>query len=219
VKSKIVPGLEEFLRVYPKMSISPSQDSCLVLSGMFDFSAHSENKPKIVDSYSLCIRVPLNFPETVPEVIETEGKIPRDGKHHVNPNNTLCLGTPLRLQWKLLGNKSLVGFANNCIIPYLYAISHKLIYGGEFIFGELAHGNKGIIVDYLDLFSLKEIIQVKQTLKLLGMKKRIANKKLCPCGCGRRFGICPFHNKVNKFREMASRSWFKARLEDVMGTK
>lgn len=219
MKPKVVLDLEEFLRVYPKMSISPSQDSFLVLSGIFDFSAYTENKPNIVDSYNLCIKVPPNFPETVPEVIEIGGKIPRDGKHHVNPNNTLCLGTPLRLQWKLLENKSLVGFASNCLVPYLYAISYKLIFGGEFIFGELAHGNKGIIADYLDLFSLKEIMQVKQTLKLLGIKKRLANKKLCPCGCGRRLGICPFHNGVNKFRKMAPRSWFKARLEDIMGAK
>ena len=71
-------------------------------------------------------------------------------------------------------------------MPYLYAVSKKLQYGGDFAFNELAHGELGIIADYCDLFGLKKREQVINVLELLGMKPRIANKKPCPCECGRR---------------------------------
>jgi hypothetical protein len=80
---------------------------------------------------------------------------------------------------------------------------------GEFPFGELAHGVRGIIEDYLDIFGLKTYNQVVNALVLLSMKKQRANKEPCPCGCGKRLGACPFHNKLNDYREMAETSWFK----------
>lgn len=94
------------------------------------------------------------------------------------------------------------------MVPYLFAVSNKIQSGGEFVFGELPHGKKGIIDDYLDLFGLKSHEQVLNTIILLGMKKRLANKKPCPCGCGKRLGVCSFNYKINQFRKMAPRSWF-----------
>ena len=70
------------------------------------------------------------------------------------PNATLCLGSPLRLLWKLSRRPSLPGFASSCLVPYLYAVSHKLQFGGELLFRELKHGAEGIVEDYLDLFGL-----------------------------------------------------------------
>jgi hypothetical protein len=84
------------------------------------------------------------------------------------------------------------------------------MHGGDFVFGELAHGDQGIVDDYSAMLGLKERHQVTQAIHLLGLKKRLANKKPCPCGCGKRLGSCPFHHKLNEFRKMAPVSWFKA---------
>ncbi len=194
------------------MSIAPSRGHETVLKGVFLFSAQPKGKREITDSYSLKIVIPFSFPKDIPKVTETGRKIPRDGKHHINPNDTLCLGAPLRLRRNLAQHPTLIGFVKICLLPYLYAVSHKLKYGGPLPFGELDHGEKGVILDYLNLFGLKKPEQVKQTLLLLGMKKRIANKKPCPCDCGKRLGVCYFHYKVNKFRNIAPRSWFKAHV-------
>ncbi len=172
--------------------------------------------PQIADSYELEIKIPFNFPRELPSVTEIAMRIPRDSDHHINHDGTLCLGSPLRLRWKMARNPSLIGFANECLVPYLYGISHKIIYR-RFPFGELDHGKPGVIADYLDLFGLKTEEQVKQALILLGMKKRQANKQACPCGCGERLRACKFHNKINKFREVADRSWFRSHLSK-MGT-
>lgn len=204
-----VLGLKQFLRDYPGMSIMPSRDTTTVVKGKFSFSAQPVNGVLINDSFYLEIVIPRAFPQEIPKVIELEGKIPRDGKYHVNHDNTLCLGSPLRLLQKIYEKPNLVGFSERCLVPYLYAVSHKLRTGGSFVFNELAHGEQGIIEDYLDLFGLKKHEQVIQTLALLGMKKRIANKSPCPCGCGLRLGKCKLHLTLNRYRNLASRSWFK----------
>jgi len=205
------PGLEEFLKDYPEMRIAPARNGSLILRGGFEFSVPRANRPHIADSYALKIEVPVSFPTVVPLVTETSNKISRDDKHHVNPDHTLCLGLPLRLLWKLKRAPTLVGFAEECLVPYLYSISHKLQYG-TFPFGELEHGKPGVISDYLDLFGLKSREQVLRALELLGMKKRLANKKPCPCGCGKRLGACRYHIKMAELRELASRPWFRQHL-------
>lgn len=204
-------SLSQFLHDYPGMSTAPcSLDTGVCLRGKFRFKAEVSGGDEIDDSYKLKIVVPEKFPQALPKVEETGGKIPRDGKFHVNPDGTLCLGSPLRLLRKVHSAPNLTGFTDKCLIPYLYAVSYKLMHGGDFVFGELAHGDQGIMEDYSVMLGLKERHQITRAIQLLGLKKRIANKKPCPCGCGKRLGTCPFHHKLNEFRKMAHVSWFKA---------
>ena len=203
-------GLSQFLNDYPGMSTTPFSSAGVRLRGKFRFMADVSGRDEIEDFYKLEIVVPEKFPRALPKVNETGGKIPRDGNFHVNPDGTLCLGSPLRLLRKVYSAPSLTGFADKCLVPYLYAVSYKLRHGGDFAFGELAHGDQGILDDYSVLIGLQEKHQIIQAMRLLGIKKRIANKKPCPCGCGKRLGRCPFHQKLNEFRKMAPLAWFKS---------
>lgn len=192
------------------MSIGPSRGPAVVLKGAFAFSAAPESGEKITDSYHLEIIVPAEFPKVLPTVREMDGKIPRDRKHHVNGDKSLCLGSPLRLRYLVSVKPTLSGFAESCLVPYLYGVSYKLQYGVEFPFGELAHGEAGIIEDYMEMFGLKSKSEVQYALELLGTKKRVANKQPCPCNCGQRLGGCRLHWALNGFRCLMARSWFKA---------
>lgn len=192
------------------MTIKPAMGSGLVMQGKFSFSAQRDGGVEVTDTYQLRIEVPQDFPCDLPKVSELESKIPRTKDYHVNPDATLCLGSPLRLLWKLSKKPTLSGFASNCLVPYLYAISHKLKFGGDLPFSELAHGRPGELQDYADLFSLERTEQAQRALRLLGMKKRLANKQPCPCDCGRSLGKCRFNRTMGKFRKLASRSWFRA---------
>jgi len=191
------------------MSTAPCSDAGMCLRGKFRFKANVSGSNEIEDFYKLEIVVSDKFPIALPKVKETGGKIPRDGNFHVNPDGTLCLGSPLRLLRKVHSAPNLTGFAGKCLVPYLYAVSYKLMHGGDFVFGELAHGDQGIVEDYSVMLGLKERHQVTQAIQLLRVKKRIANKRPCPCGCGKRLGTCPFHHTLNEFRKMAPVSWFK----------
>lgn len=205
-----VAGLREFLHDYPLMTVKPSAKSSVFLKGRFAFVAHSANNGEIADCFGLLIEVPKAFPKDLPTVTETDGKIPRMRDFHVNSDGSLCLGSPLRLLLKLSRAPTLNGFAENCLVPYLFAISHKLKNGGPMLFGELAHYTEGMLSDYVVLFGLNHAEQARYALKLLGMKKRRANKLRCPCGCGNRLGRCRFNARLREYRALASRSWFKS---------
>lgn len=202
-------GLHAFLIDYPMMAMRSVAGMGLVLEGTFEFAASHKDFPRIEDSYELTITVPSCFPRDLPRVTESGRRIPRDGNHHVNPDGTLCLGSRLRLLWVVSKAPTLVGFARNCLVPYLYSISHKLKFGGGFAFSELEHGSPGELKDYADLLGLKTPEQARQALRLLGLKKRHANKVPCPCGCKKRLGRCRFNFKIREFRQLAARSWFK----------
>ena len=197
--------LKQFLSDYPGMSTAPCTDAGIRLRGSFRFKANMLDMPdcqEIEDCYKLEIFIPDKFPQGIPNVKEIEGKIPKTLDFHTFPDGNFCLGSPLMLLTIICNDPGLINFTNKCLIPYLYAVSYKLKYGGEFILGELAHGHQGIVDDYSDMLELKERHQIEQAIRLLCIKKRIANKEPCPCGCGKKLGACPFHHKLNKFRKM-----------------
>jgi hypothetical protein len=202
-----------FLTDYPGMAIRPSGNTAFRLKGKFEFSAEHPVHGKVADAYQLQINIPAGFPRELPEVMETGGRIPRLGEYHVNGDGSLCLGSHLRLLIKLNATPTLSGFATSCLIPYLYAISLKLKNGGKLVFGELAHYGPGMLQDYAQLFMLGSTDQARYALSLLGMKKRIANKQPCPCGCSVRLGRCRFNRRLLPFRKLASRGWFRRQLK------
>lgn len=191
------------------MVVRPEPRPGLVLTGKFAFIGRSAKHGVVEDVFTLKILIPPGFPKDLPTVFETAGKIPRNGDFHVNPNGSLCLGSPLRLLWKLSRTPTLCGYAETCLVPYLFAVSHKLRNGGAMPFDELAHGTPGELADYADMFGLQSAEQAKRALEMLGMKKRRANKLPCPCGCGKRLGKCRFNERLKEFRALASRTWFR----------
>lgn len=205
-------GLDQFLTDYPKMAIRPCSDAYLRLKGTFGFAADHPVYGHVADAFSLQIDVPRAFPRELPEVTEIGGRIPREGEFHINGDGTLCLGSHLRLLLKLNEAPTLAGFTERCLVPYLYAISRKLTLGGKLVFGELAHYGPGMLQDYAQLFGLPTTDQARYALKLLGSKKRVANKLPCPCGCRLRLGRCRFNRRLLRFRKLASRGWFKRQL-------
>lgn len=211
-----IPGLGQFLADYPQMIFRPRAGKPPILRGRFAFSATDRDAGEIEDAFELEIEIPPAFPQDVPRVAEIAGRIPRVVDHHVYPHDgKLCLGSPLRLLQLLAEDPTLTGFARNCLVPYLFAQSQKLA-GGDFTFGELSHGLSGILDDYVALFGVKEFRQAVEALRLLGMKKRRANKLPCPCGCLKRLGRCRFNTKLAAFRKVASRPWFRAERESIL---
>jgi len=208
-------GLDMFLRTYPSMAIRPSPKASIRVKGKFSFTAFHESCGQLADEFELEIVVPSRFPAELPVVTETAQRIPRRGEFHVNPDGSLCLGSHLRLRIKVSQNRTLSAFVERCLVPYLYAISHKLKNGGPLPFGELAHAGPGLIQDYAELFGLSTSEQVKTALKLLTYKRRIANKKACPCGCKLRLGRCKFGRRLHRFRRYACRSWYKQELSQL----
>ena len=208
--------LYEFLRSQPKMKIQTAISDALIIKGDYSFKARRDREGiAIEDSYKLVIILNKQFPRELPIVKELGEKIPRNNDFHISSDGSLCLTSPLRILLSLNENPNLIHFSNVFIRPFLFSISCKLRYGADFMFGELDHGSEGLIEDYSDILGLSTKDQVIKAFELLGMKKRAANKRNCPCGCGKRLGKCSFRKKINNLRKKASNSWFRNHLNKL----
>lgn len=205
--------LDDFLDAQPFMSLQPSAGGTIVLEGNFSFSALLHGQPQVQDRYALRIVIPQKFPAELPEVSEIGNRIPRLADFHVNGDGTLCLGSALSLMVRLQENPTLMGFTSKCVMPYLYAMSLKLDHSIDFVFGELEHGTRGLVDDYRALFGLQREEQLFPALKCLLLKKRIANKRPCPCGCGMRLGKCRFNDRIKHFRKIFPKAWLREHLQ------
>lgn len=174
---------------------------------------------EVADVYELDLKVPEKFPKELPVATEVGGRVPRSPDNHVNPDGSLCLGSPLHLLVELSEDATLVGYFKHCLVPYLYALTRHLDGSEPWIFGELEHGDDGLYEDYAKLLGIKSPEQVRKTLKILSLQKRRANRKPCPCGCGRPVGGCRFNRRLAKLRRMAHRSWFREQLESLSVSK
>lgn len=210
-------GCSDFLDGYPEMTLRPTGNGGTRLSGLFRFSASCPGEATtIADQFRIAIEVPRGFPRDIPIVFETGGRIPRSPEFHVNADGSLCLGSPVRLLTIAAAHPTLLGFVDQVLVPFLFAVSKSLSTGCRFPFGELSHGTPGALADYQALFGLKTAQQVKLAIRALSVRKRIANKHPCPCGCGVRLGRCALRFKLNPLRMAASRAWFRRELGRVL---
>jgi hypothetical protein len=204
--------LDELLLRQPRLRIVPA-DADVVLAGTLEINAQILGRAGITDNYQVELRIPQNFPRRIPLVFETGGRIPR-AYHHLQ-NGSLCLGSETRLRLLLAEGLSLVGFVERCVVPYLYRFSYLKTHG-EAPFGDLEHGPEGIREDLRLLFGVDAISAVLPFVRLVGMEKRHANKKACPCGSGRRLGRC--HNRLaNRLRNRLGRYWFRVLQQQLLG--
>jgi len=188
----------------PGLRIVPAA-SDLVLAGRLAFTAQIPDKVQISDCYQIVLRIPETFPRKIPGIFETGGRIPRS-YHHLE-DGSLCLGSETRLRLMLLEGLSLVTFIERCLIPYLYRFSYLKTHG-EAPFGDLDHGLSGIREDLRQLLGAKRESEVLPFIRLLGMRKRHANKRRCPCGSADRVGRC-HHRQLNRLRKRLGRYWFR----------
>jgi len=196
-------GVDEALRQHPGLSISPDESAALVLAGTVVLNASAPGLEAISDSYQLSITIPKEFPRAYPRVRDIGHRIPR--QYHRLTDGSFCLGSPVRLRLLLADAPTIAGFIDKCVIPYLYGYSYFEKHG-RMPFGELAHGERGIIEDYQRLLHVSSIEGCASMLLLIGQKRRLANKQPCSCGSGIRLGRC--HNRTaNRMRIKLGRHW------------
>ena len=208
--------LDELLLRHPGLRIVPSRGDGLTLSGDIGFRLRGPSHGPIEDTYSVEFHVPPNFPEALPTAREMGGRIP--DTFHKLEGGWLCLGAPTALRMKLTLSPTLPTFVDEFVVPYLFGHSY-FVKHGAMPFGELAHGRKGILEYLAELFGGASSSRAYEFLRLGSMKRRDANKHLCPCRSGRRLGRC--HNRrVNHLRDRMGRRWLRdeyARIMDCIG--
>lgn len=202
-------GLDQLRDSHPGMVVRPGA-AALRLVGDFAFRADAGGTT-IQDCYELEILVPQDFPRELPRVFERGGRIP--ATFHTNPDGTLCLGSKLRLLRDLAEQPTLVGYANRCLIPYLFghACWQRT---GTLPWADLVHGPGGLIQDYREMFEVKDADAVVAILTALATRTRVANRLPCHCESGRRLGAC--HGPaLHPFRRQCSRKQFRLERDKI----
>jgi hypothetical protein len=206
-------GLEDFLAAHPGIRIAELNEAQLVLAGEYHLKAQLEGC-KIVDRiYQLKLVCPRDYPGKLPKVIDEEKYFPRNQDHHTYGDGSFCLGSELKIKSLLRADSSLTVFFEKIIDRFLYAVTHRIEFG-SFPYGELAHGEQGLVEDYGEMFGINGKVAVLRALQALGKRKRVSNKLPCPCGCGLRLGRCDSRLVLNEFRDVERRRWFRMHIHE-----
>lgn len=201
-----------FKEAHPELLLTHLPNCGLCIEGNLSFNAKKTGSDCIEDTYSIRCEVNAGFPREVPKAFETGGRI--QAGYHKFTDSSLCLGSPLRQRVILGRAPTLHGFIEVLLVPYLYNHSYFEQHG-RLPVGELSHGATGLIEDYEDLFKVTGARPCIEMLSLLGLKKRVANKRPCPCGSGLRLGRC--HNRVlNPLRKIDTRNYFRMLQTDLI---
>jgi hypothetical protein len=202
-------NIESLLDAWPTLRRLPvSKVKMVSVEGPMSFSMEPPGLPRIDDSYSIRIDIPLGQVGLAPFAYEVGRRIPQMSDNHVNPDGSLCLGSPWTVRRKMGNPASLLRFAEECVVPFLYAATWRELGNQGFPFSELRHGLGGLDDDYAEILGLKGRSRIDAALALLSIRPRLANKCPCPCGCGKRLGKCEYRNHLNKLRVGLPASFF-----------
>jgi len=204
-------GVRDFLAHHSTLRMTQLSDDFVELEGTYELYAQFGNGQIIDDVIDLKIVIPSNYPNDVPTVYEISNKFPRTPDFHTYKDGSLCLTSEVRLRMACFDNSKFEGFFASIVEPCLFSIAYKVKFGSA-PFGELKHGEDGLIDDYESLFGVTGKKSVMVGLKALGLKYREANKLKCPCCCGKRLGCCSLRFRLKSLRKLAKRKWFREHL-------
>jgi hypothetical protein len=186
---KLYEQYQDLYLSFPKFKLQKTGNGPWFIRGILSFTREYFGHP-ITDEYSVEIMIPQQYPDVLPKIFEVGHRIPRHFHHY--QDHSLCLGAPLEVKYKFRRDPTLLGFVNNCVIPYLYSFSYQTKFG-NLPFGELSHGGLGIFQYYQDLFDIKEPRRVLELIQVLA-DESIQDHVKCPCGSGKRIYSC--HGRI-----------------------
>lgn len=205
-------GLPELLRRYPELRLKPGAADTTVIIGTVRCYEIGPGNVEVDTSYRLELRIAADYPKTLPVVVETDGVIERS--FHRNEDWSLCLASPTRIRLAISRNPELAVFVDHFVIPYLYGHAFYR-QTGQMPFDELDHGAKGLEKDVLEVFEFPPRSDASAILRLAGLRKRDANKHLCPCNSGARLGKC-HSSKISRLRDELGRAWWSGQLKYLL---
>ena len=183
-QKEIREQFDELKKHYRELILEDDESGLWKIKGKLRFSA-SYNNEIIQDVFKVEIVLPVDYPESVPIVKETEGRIPAE--FHKYSDTSLCLGSPFNVKKKFQECPTLLWFVEDILVHYLFSFC---VYerSGVMPFGELSH-ERGMIDSYKELFGLETDMQTLQMLRLMAENK-YKGHLACPCESGERIRNC-----------------------------
>jgi len=162
-------------------------DDCAVISGLYCIRSLHEGE-EFSDTFEIHTIIYPDFPETLPIIKETGGKVRRLGFEHIYPDRVLCPEVDTRMKMDLDQSRSIIDYFEKFITPYFFSYLYYCKYR-KFPLGERAHGSEGILGLYCEIFDVKET-SVAKTLLQYVCGSAIKGHHTCPCMSGKRYRDC-----------------------------
>ena len=187
MKQELSAQIAELRESHKGLALVAETERETVLSGPLPFEASADGYASITASFEIDLLIPSLYPDDLPRVRETGGKI--DGSYeHVYTDGTSCLAVPIAKRLIFSRQPSLLGFVNNLVIPYFYGYCHWKEHG-EHPFGEQKHGVEGIVRHYVDTLELVDEVAALAVVLFL-FEYGYRGHHDCPCGSGLKVRKC-----------------------------
>ncbi len=141
------------------------------------------------DRYAINVRLPADYPRSIPSIWETAGRIERNIDRHVFPaTGALCVGVPVELWINLKGDFCIENYLEKAVRPYL--IGNSLFEEGQpWPFSQSSHGSYGVLEFYERHLGTRDSRVVGRFLLDL-LKGKVKGHWPCPCGSGQPLRKC-----------------------------
>lgn len=187
---------------------SVDNDDVVRIRGTFPVRHGNEE----LDRYGVEIELPLEYPDRLPIVRETAGRIPWEADRH-NSNGIVCVLLPEDRWWSFPPEKP---FLEYLTVPlHNYFLGQSLVEaGGTWPFSEHRHGLDGIIDFYKERFGTEDAKAAVLLLKLVAAG-RFRGHWECPCGSGKKLRRCHWRGLVDVTNRMPRWAAQKS-LDDIL---
>jgi hypothetical protein len=193
---KIDPGLLEMIKreirsAYPNLHVYV-ENGTVFIRGAFPITFENE----VLDRYLVEIEFPSDYPESIPIVRETGGRIPRTlHSHMISDAGQCCLFLPDE-RWEVYPKgSSFLDFLNGPVRNFFLGQSMVRL-GQSWPFGERAHGVNGVFEYYEGLLGTADLPTILNYLLYLS-KPEIKGHWPCLCGSGKRLRNCHFERLID----------------------
>jgi hypothetical protein len=146
-------------------------------------------KTNLIRRYEIKMVLPDDFPKSPPIVYETDGKIRKEPKYHMNPgSNSACLfSKPERYEKWPIGS-GIREFLNGPVRDFFFSQAYRKL-TGKWPFDEWSHENEGVLEYYASKIGVGEVLKIEKFLRLAILPKILRQWK-CPCGSKKRLIKC-----------------------------
>ena len=191
MRQELACQIAELQQVHKGLTAINEAENDTVLSGPLSFEASVDGYTPIIECFEIELIIPDGYPNVLPRVRETDGKI-GSAYDHIYQDGTLCLAVPIEERRVFLDQPSLLGFVNRLVIPYLFGYCHWKAHGIH-PFDESEHGAEGIVRHYLGALQL---IDERVALAVISFlyEHGYRGHHPCPCGSGEKVRKC--HGKA-----------------------
>lgn len=183
----------------PNLHLHVSSSGCATIRGTFAVRGPDGRE---LDRYQVSIELPDDYPDSLPVVRETGGRIPWCEDRHVERNGCACLFLPDD-RWNCFPRGA--PFSTYLSGPVHNFLLSQTVYAetGKWPFGECAHGNQGVLHYYRGLLGTEDDLSVRRFLHVLA-KLDLNRGQNCPCGSQRKMKTCCVR-KITDLRSKISR--------------